>query len=122
MEQVIVFALGAGIAYASMREGYQTQLDDGPDRQGLNVYRSQVTVNEPIWTPSPDKINITHGPDLSAQLQQLQQRLIDSSRIESRHHTLDALRFQDYPNLGPPQTTELPDIREWTRPADLNGL
>jgi hypothetical protein len=122
MEQVLVFAMGSAIAYASMREGYMNQVGAGPDRQGLNIYRPQVTVNEPIYAPSKDKINITHAEDLSSTMREMQQRLIDQSRIESRHHTLDALRFQDQPNMGPPQDTTIPDVRDWTRPADLNGL
>lgn len=122
MEQVVVFGVTSGLAYYWLRDQYQSQLGEGPDRQGLNVYRGQVTVNEPIYVPSPDLTNITHSEDITSNFAAAQQHLINTSRLESRHPTLDALRFHDQGNMGPPQDTTIPNVGDWTCPSHLYGL
>ena len=122
MQAALVFAASAGLAYYNLRDTYQSQLQSGPDLQGLNIYRPMVTLGDPTYTPSPDKINISYREDLTPSLASRQQALITASRIESRHPILDSLRFQDQPNMGPLQTTELPNASYWTHPGHLYGV
>lgn len=122
MEQALVFGVASGLVFWGLRDQFQTQLGEGPDHQGLNTYRPTVVPNEPIYVPSKDLTNITHRGDMTPQLRRAQQKLINESRLESRHPVLDPLRFHDEGNIGPLQDTTLPDIRMWTRPADLYGL